>query len=101
VNACCVANCDYVVEGYIEDFPVCSLHNARQTRLILERLELPCAAYMDERPIVYLAGIDLTEEHFVPKPSREGLRAWEDPRMSEVPGTPSRKVHPDFDLTHD
>lgn len=100
-DQCAVAQCDYVAEGAIEDFPVCALHNARQTRLILERLELPHAAWMDDRPIVYPAGTELTEAHFAPKPSRAGLRAWEDPRLSEVPDRPSRAIHPDFDLTQE
>lgn len=98
---CCVANCDYVVEGYIEDFPVCSLHNARQTRLILEDLERPNAAWSDGKPIVYRSGTPLAEEHFTPKESRDGLCAWECPRLSEVSDKPSRSVHPDFDLTQD
>lgn len=99
MQACGVYGCDYVMEGYIEDFPVCGLHNARQTRQILEKLELPCCALSDDRPIVYPARIQLEEKHFEPRESRSGMRACDDPRMREVPGTPSRIIHPNFDLT--
>lgn len=98
-QCCAVANCDYVAESHLEDFPVCALHDARQTRKILELGELPCSGYSDDRPIVYRAGIELAEEHFEPVESREGMKAFDDPRMLEVPTTPSRILHPNTDLT--
>ncbi len=96
---CAVHCCDYVVEGYIEDFPVCSLHEARQTRGILEQGELPCSGKSCDRPIVYRAGIALAVEHFEPKESHSGLKAFEDPYILETPSEPKGHVHPDQDLT--
>lgn len=96
---CAVLSCDYVVEGFIEDFPVCALHDARQTRGILELGELPCAGLSSGKPIVYRAGITLAAEHFEPKESRSGMKAFDDPHMLEVPTEPSRLVHPNQDLT--
>ena len=98
-QCCAVHSCDYIVEASIEDFPVCALHDARQTRGILELGELPCSGWSDDRPIVYRAGIALAAEHFEPRESREGVKAFEDPRILEVDPTPSRLVHPNQDLT--
>lgn len=100
-QACAVHCCDYVVESSIEDFPVCSLHDARQTRGILELGELPCSAWSNGKPIVYRAGIALAAEHFEPKESREGKKAFDDPYILAVDTTPTRMVHPDQDLTAD
>jgi hypothetical protein len=96
---CAVCSCDYVVEAHLDDFPVCALHDARQTRRVLELGELPCAAWSSDRPIVYRAGIALAAEHFEPKESRGGMKAFDDPRMLEVDTAPSRTLHPDQDLT--
>lgn len=98
-QACAVHQCDYIVESAIEDFPVCALHDARQTRGILELGELPCSGQSHDRPIVYRAGITLAAEHFETKESRCGMRAFDDPRMSEVPTEPTNLVHPDQNLT--
>lgn len=98
-QACGVYCCDYIVESAIEDFPVCALHDARQTRGILELGELPCSGRSHGRPIVYRAGIELALEHFEPRESRCGMKAFDDPRMLEVPTEPTRLVHPDQDLT--
>jgi hypothetical protein len=99
IQQCCVHSCDYIVEGSIEDFPVCALHDARQTRGILCLGELPCAGWSSDRPIVYRAGIALAAEHFEPSESRSGMKAFDDPRMAEVPTEPSRILHPNQDLT--
>jgi hypothetical protein len=96
---CAVHSCDYVVEAHLDDFPVCALHDARQTRGILEHGELPCFGWSDDRPIVYRAGIALAAEHFDHKESRQGAKAFDDPRILAVPTTPTRMVHPDQDLT--
>jgi hypothetical protein len=96
---CAVLCCDYVVEANLDDFPVCALHDARQTRGILEQGELPCSGYSDDRPIVYRGGIALTLEHFEPHESNSNMKAFDDPRMLEVPREPSRILHPNTDLT--
>ena len=96
---CAVHSCDYIVEGAIEDFPVCALHDARQTRGILELGELPCAGYSDSRPIVYRGGIALAAEHFEVREVVGGMKAFDDPRMLEVPREPSRNLSPNTDLT--
>ncbi len=99
MNLCAVSNCLYIADSFIEDFPVCALHNAHQTRKILERLEAPAAYWMHDRPIVMPCG-DLTEEDFVTFGAPEGaMHAWEDQRLANVPTTPHRQIHPDFDLT--
>ena len=99
-QSCAVYGCDYVVEGYIEDFPVCSLHDARQTRGLLEKLVLPCAAWSCDRPIVYPSKIMLAVEHFEPKESRSGMKAFEDPRILAIDADKLRgSVHPNYDLT--
>lgn len=95
---CGVHSCHYEAETFIEDFPVCSLHDARQTRGILELLELPCAGFSQGKPIVYRAGIALAEEHFSTKGETDG-KAFDDPRMLDVPTEPNKAVHPDYDLT--
>lgn len=97
---CAVHSCDYVVESSIEDFPVCSLHDARQTRGILEDGELPYAAWSCDRPIVYRAGTPLALEHFEPEESRSGMKAFDDPRILEINvDTLKGAVHPNQDLT--
>ena len=98
-QVCAVYQCDYVVEGFLEDFPVCALHDARQTRCILELGELPCKGMSHNRPIVYRAGITLAAEHFEPLESRCGMKAFDDPRMLEVSTEPTNLVHPDQNLT--
>ena len=97
MTSCAVLNCLYVAEDTIEDFPVCSLHNMRQTRGILERMMIPQAAWMDDRPIVLPSG-PLEEKHFETKES-SGMRAHEDPKLAEVPDTPSWKIFPEYELT--
>jgi hypothetical protein len=96
---CAVHCCHYIVEAHLDDFPVCALHDARQTRGILELGELPCAGHSDDRPIVYRGGITLTAEHFEPQESPTDMAAFDDPRMLEVPREPSRILHPNTDLT--
>ena len=96
---CAVHSCDYVVEASLDDFPVCSLHDVRQTRRILELGELPCSGYSDERPVVYRAGIVLAAEHFELEESRSGMKAFDDPKLLEVPREPSRNLSPNTDLT--
>lgn len=97
---CAVHCCDYVVEAHIEDFPVCALHDARQTRVWLEKLLLPCAGRSCDRPIVYPSKLKLLPEHFEPKESRSGLKAFEDPRITEANYENLKGwVHPDQDLT--
>jgi len=98
-QACAVHQCDYITESLIDDFPTCALHDARQTRGILELGELPCAGWSGDRPIVYRAGIALAVEHFEPRESRCGMKAFDDPRMLEVPTEPTNLVHPDQNLT--
>lgn len=98
-QACAVHSCGYAAEALIEDFPVCALHDARQTRGILELGELPCAASMHGRPIVYRGGIQLAEEHFEPRESLSAMKAFDDPRMLSVPTTPTRFIHPNYNLT--
>lgn len=98
MTACFVHSCDYVAESAIEDFLVCALHNNRRTRKILEQMRMPMHCYSDERPIV-MPCRELRVEDFEAKESRTGLRAVDDPKLVEVPDTPSRKIHPDFDLT--
>ena len=97
MRSCAVLHCAYVAEAFIEDFPVCSLHNMHQTRYVLERLHVPGAAWMDDRPIVVPCG-PLQEKHFEPKDS-SGIRAHEDPKLASVPDAPSRKISPNYDLT--
>ena len=98
-KSCHVLSCDYVVEAHLDDFPVCALHDARQTRQILELLEAPCAAWSGGKPIVYRAGIALAAEHFEPRESRSGMKVFDDPKILEVDPAPSRVVHPNQDLT--
>lgn len=100
MQRCAVHSCDYVVEAHIEDFPVCALHDARQTRVWLEELLLPCAGWSCDRPIVYPSKIELAPEHFEHKESRSNMKAFDDPRITEIDvenlkGT----VHADQDLT--
>ena len=97
---CAVANCRYIVESSIEDFPVCALHDAPQTRAILESGQLP-AAYLwpDGRPLVLPCG-ELEEKHL--DPVGEGMmRAGDDPRLDEVPEAPTTMVRREFDLTQE
>ena len=98
---CAVHSCHYIVEAHLDDFPVCALHDARQTRGILELGELPIAGYSDSRPIVYRGGIALAAEHFEVQEIPEGIKAFDDPRMLEVPREPSRNLSPNTDLTAD
>lgn len=98
-QACAVSNCDYVVEALIEDFPVCALHDDWRTYVILENLELPHAGWSQGKPIVFRAGVALAIEHFEPRKSRCGVKAFDDPRMLEVPTKPTHLVHPNQDLT--
>jgi hypothetical protein len=99
MKACAVHQCDYVVEAYLDDFPVCALHDARQTRGILELLELPCAGWSYDRPIVYRAGIALELKHFKTRESRGNKKAFDDPRILNADTAPTRIVHPDWNLT--
>jgi hypothetical protein len=100
IQACAVHCCDYVVEAYIEDFPVCALHDARQTAVWLEKLLLPCAGWSCDRPIVYPSKIELSVEHFEPKESRSGMKAFDDPRIQAIDVDDLKGVvHPDQDLT--
>ncbi len=97
---CAVRHCDYIADSAIEDFPVCSLHDAAQTRGILEKLMRPGAYWMDDRPIVCPCG-DLGESDFAERAAPEGsLHCWDDPLMAGVPDTPSRKISPAYDLTY-
>ncbi|MDP2607270.1 MAG: hypothetical protein Q8S00_32435 [Deltaproteobacteria bacterium] len=61
--SCGVANCPYESSTTIEGFPVCELHNAPQTRGILDKLERPGAFLMGGHLIVVPVGA-LEEEHF-------------------------------------
>ena len=97
---CAVRGCAYLAEGSIEDYPVCSLHDAPQVRDILERLKRPGAYWCDQRPIVLPCG-ELDEADFEPTPARAtSIHVWEDERMLSVPDTPSRGVLPCYDLTN-
>lgn len=98
-ESCHVLSCDYVVEAHLDDFLVCALHDARQTRQILELLEVPCSGWSCGKPIVYRAGIALSAEHFEPRESRSSMKAFDDPKILEVDPSPSRVVHPNQDLT--
>ena len=98
-QACGVYCCDYVKEGYIEDFPVCALHDARQTRLILEAGLLPVAGFSRGRPIVYRSAKVLELKHLDYKESREGIKAFEHHLILEVDYTSKCTLHSDCDLT--
>ena len=102
MQQCAVRSCDYVVEAFIEDFPVCALHDARQTRVWLEKLYLPCAGTSEGKPIVFPSHIKLTQEHFEPKESIKGVKAFDDPYLHELSNDLENQtgiVHPDQDLT--
>jgi hypothetical protein len=96
---CAVAHCLYIAESSIDDFVVCALHDAPQTRGILERLQMPGAYWFHERPIVLPTG-DLTEADLIKVEAHEGsIYAWQDKSLADVPDFPSRSIHPNFDLT--
>ena len=99
---CAVAHCLYIAESSIDEFVVCTLHDAPQTRGILERLQLPASFWAHDRPIVLPVG-DLTEEELikVPAAAEGSIYAWQDPHLASVPDTPSRQIHPNFDLTRE
>lgn len=79
---------------------MCVLHDAPQTRWILEQLKAPAAYWCHERPVVLPCG-DLDESDFVPEQETAGaLHAYEDPMLADVPDTPTKMVQPHYDLTH-
>ena len=99
---CAVRHCMYIAESAIEDYLVCSLHDAPQVRGILEELKRPCAYFAHSRPIVLPCG-DLDESDFVPRPvNDDSIHVWEDTSelMQSIPDTPSRNVSPNYDLTN-
>ncbi len=57
-KCCQVRHCQFVAEAEIEDFHVCSLHDAPATRGILEELKLPVSYWANEHPVV-MPGRDL------------------------------------------
>ena len=103
---CAVGHCLYIAESSIEnvvvdDFIVCTLHDAPQVRGILERLQAPAAYWSHGRPIVLPTG-DLTEANLIKVPATEGsIYAWQDERLATVPIIPSKQIHPNFDLTRE
>jgi hypothetical protein len=96
---CAVYSCWYIADSSIEDFPVCALHDAPQTRGLLEKLQRPGAFWMDDRPIVCPIG-ELQESDFEEKTATEGaIHCWDDPNLANVPDKPSWKISPAYDLT--
>lgn len=92
-RVCSVRHCRYIAEGAIEDFVVCALHDAPQTRGILEQLMAPAAYY---GPIVLPCG-PLLESDFEPREAHpDAIRAADDPRISDGP---PKMTHPNYDLT--
>jgi len=97
---CGVRHCTYLADAAIEDFPVCALHDAPQTRYILEALSVPGAFWMHDRPIVCPVG-ELEEKDLVPvEAPSSAIHVFEDPSFPDVPSTPSRTIKPDYDLTN-
>jgi len=97
---CAVHSCGHIADSAIEDFPVCALHDAPHTRSILEKLQRPSAAWMDDRPIVIPCG-DLLESDFEKRAAHEGsIHCWDDPMLADIPDTPSRRIFPAYDLTN-
>ena len=100
VICCNVAGCAYhadVILAEYGNFPVCTLHDAPQTRGILDQLQRPAAYWYDGRPIVVPAG-PLRAEHLAHQPTTTGCAVGEDGMLDDVPEGPS-PVWPAFDLT--
>lgn len=95
---CAVAGCRYLVEAWIEDYPVCHLHDAPQVLSILMRCQRPGAFWMHDKPIVLPCG-PLLPEHVAPGDGEPRGRAADDPALHAADRRPSRSVHRDFDLT--
>lgn len=99
---CAVRCCRYIADSDIEGFLVCVLHDAPQTRAILEELKLPAAFWMHGRPIVLPCG-DLLESDFEQQAAPEdAIQIWDDPaeHVQSIPSTPSRTIAPCYDLTN-
>ena len=95
---CAVRHCCYLADSAIEDFHVCVLHDAPQTRGILEKLQTPAAYWAHERPIVVPCG-DLESGDFERRAAPEGaLYAYQDKRLANVPTTASKQTYPAYDL---
>ena len=98
---CAVTGCVYRAESALEDFVVCALHDAPQTRAILERLERPGAYWAHGRPIVLPCG-ELTEQEFALQPVLPNdIHAWEDEWLASIPTEPTRQICPQYDLTRE
>jgi hypothetical protein len=96
---CSVRGCLYVAETFIDDYAVCALHDAPQTRGILEKLQRPQACWCLERPIVLPCG-DLDESDFeVREAPEDAICAWDDETLASVPAEQPSGLHPNFDLT--
>lgn len=97
---CNVAGCAYVADTTLADyadFPVCALHDAPQTRGILDQLQRPAAYWYLGRPVVLPSG-PLDEAHLTHQPTATGCRVGEDGMLDDVPE--GRLPIPEaFDLT--
>jgi hypothetical protein len=96
---CNVNGCLYVAEGFIEDYAVCALHDAPQTRRILEELRRPGAYWAHDRPVVLPCGQLEESDLELREAPEDAICAWEDKRLADVPTGPTACVHPNFDLT--
>jgi hypothetical protein len=91
---CGVANCVFVGDESIDGFPVCTLHNAPQTRAIVLRFKRPGAYVFHGHPVVIPVG-DLEEAHFFLTGGRPCVVT--DPVLADL-DPDDRGGHPDYDL---
>jgi len=100
LRGCNVVCCGYVAEVVWEDyggFAACGLHDGAPVRRLLDRLQRPCAFWMDDRPVVVSVG-DLTEDDVAPRPPPlpGAILAAECPRLAQALAV-RPTAHPDAD----
>lgn len=84
------------MEGDIEGFPVCGLHDGQHTRALLEELKLPGHYWHRDRPMVLPVG-DLEVAHFEPKEG-DGIYAGDCAQLQEIDFDAVSFVLPKYDL---
>jgi hypothetical protein len=95
---CMAIGCRYIATASHQEILVCALHDAPQVANLIDNNQTPGAFWMDGRPIVLPCVSD--EGGRLIKAIADDIHAWEDPRMADVPDTPSQRVLPCYDLTN-